>query len=171
MGLSLIDRNLTEDNYDEYVEKVVNIFRLSNKESSILFNININNYKAVINLSIVRQDGEKEEFTDVVLKCDEVFFKYFLPNLVKQLCRNCEVISKDVVNAVDSDLLVFRMVMFNNDLFTIEGLNNEDADYLLKQDDKKVEIINEYGAFNVKMFLLMLLLLIVSFILIVLFVS
>ena len=36
-----IDKN----NYNEYIEKILNIYRLSSKDSSILFNIKIENYK------------------------------------------------------------------------------------------------------------------------------
>jgi len=64
MNSSLLDNKLNEDNYEEYVDKIINIFRLSNKESSIICNINIIDFKAIIELSIISNTGEKQEFTD-----------------------------------------------------------------------------------------------------------
>ena len=43
-----IDKN----NYREFVDKIVDIFRLSIKTSSILFNLKISDYKAYINLMV-----------------------------------------------------------------------------------------------------------------------
>ena len=67
--------------------------------------------------------------------------------------------------------MTFRLVSSNNDLITIDGLTKEQANHLNKlfeTDEKKEEIlINNSGIANVWIFLLMIVVLVISFILIV----
>ena len=50
MENSLLDSNLTEENYDDYIEKIFNIFRLSSKNSSIILSVDIVDSKCLIKL-------------------------------------------------------------------------------------------------------------------------
>ena len=168
MGFSLIDKNLNEDSYDEYVDKIVNIFRLSNKESSILFDMEIKDYKAKIKLSIVSQHGEKEEFSDMVFKCDTIFYHKFLTSLVNKINQNSNIVVKDIVDFSDSNLVTFRLITENNDLFTINGLSFDDAKSLLSiieddNDDSKLVIPNNNGIGNTAIFLLLIGIIILEF--------
>lgn len=171
MESSLIDKGLNEDTYLEYIEKILNIFRLSNKESSIIFDLKIKDYKCVIRLSIVRQNGEREEFSDTTFNCDESFYKNFLDVLVSNFMGSVEVTTKDIVNLSDDSLVTFRLITDNNDLFSIDGLSEEHAKYLISldeiQEDKFLSTTNNNGMGNVWMFLLMVIILVVAFILIV----
>ena len=74
MEHNLMEKSLNEDTYRDYIEKIINVFRLSKKESSIFFSLKINQDKANINLSIIDSQGEKEEFQDVVLKILQIPF-------------------------------------------------------------------------------------------------
>ena len=169
----LIDRNLNEDTYEEYIDKIVNVFRLSSKSRSILFDLKIKDYKALIKLSIISQNGEKEEFTDVILKCDDVFYKEFLIPLVKKVDDNGDVIIKDILNISDNSLVTFRMITRNNDMFSIDGLSEDDANSLLKvinqneENDAGKLISNSAGSGNLMFFLFMIGLLAIAFITIV----
>ena len=177
MNSSLMDRNLNEDSYEEYVEKIINIFRLSNKKSSILFQLEIKDYKATIQLTIVNQNGEKEEFSDVVLKCDEVFYHSFLIPLIEKVNHNVTITHKDIVNLDEDDLVTFRMITDNNDLFTIDGLSRDDANSLLEisnndsYQEKILTVPNKDGIGNIWSFLLMIGVLVIAFILIVIFIG
>ena len=169
----LIDRNLNEDTYEEYIDKIVNVFRLSSKSRSILFDLKIKDYKALIKLSIISQNGEKEEFTDVILKCDDVFYKKFLIPLVKKVDDNGDVIIKDILNISDNSLVTFRMITRNNDMFSIDGLSEDDANSLMKvinqneENDAGKLISNSAGSGNLMFFLFMIGLLAIAFITIV----
>ena len=176
MEFSLIDKNLNEDSYEEYVDKIINIFRLSSKESSILFDMEIKDYKAKIKLSIVSQHGEKEEFSDMVFKCDTVFYQKFLTQLVDKINQNSNIVVKDIVNLSDSDLVTFRLITENNDLFTINGLSDDDAKSLLsivegKNEDSKLVITNSDGIGNTAIFLLLIGIIILGFVLFFVFVK
>ena len=173
MNSSLIDRNLNEDSYEEYVDKIINIFRLSSKQSSILFSVVIKDYEASIKLSIVNTEGEREEFQDVVLNCDISFYNKFLNSLITRINNNCNIVVKDIIPSSEVDLFTFRMITNNNDLFTIDGLNEDDANNMLilveNKEEKKIEVTNNQGKGNLPVFLLIILLIIVAFILIFVF--
>ena len=53
---------LSKNDYNDYIEKILNIYRLSSKDSSILFNIKIEDYKCYCCMSIVGRSGDKQEF-------------------------------------------------------------------------------------------------------------
>ena len=79
---------------------------------------------------------------------------------------------KDIVNLDGDSLVAYRMVTDDNDLFTIDGLNLEDAYHLkeLCSDDFQSEakgihqISDTHGIGSFKMFLLMIFILTVSFV-------
>lgn len=171
MENSLLDSNLTEENYDDYIEKIFNIFRLSSKSSSIILSINIVDSKCLIKLKIVSQNGDTKEFSDVTFKCNNAFYNDFLDSLIKRLNDDENFIINDIVNLDKDEFMTFRLVSSNNDLITIDGLTKEQAnhlDKLFETDEKKEEIlINNSGIANVWIFLLMIVVLVISFILIV----
>lgn len=177
MDLGLMNKNLTEDNYDEYVEKIVNIFRLSSKKSSIIFEVKIKDYQADVCLSIVSQDGRREDFQDLALKCDESFYNHFLMSVLQSIDQNTDVKVRDIVKNENSSLVTLRIINDNNDLFTIDGLSEDDARYLLSKlgeikesDNEKLMIVSDnIGASNAVMFFIMTIILVIAFILIVVF--
>ena len=173
MENSLLDSNLTEENYDDYIEKIFNIFRLSSKNSSIILSVDIVDSKCLIKLKIVSQNGDTKEFSDVTFKCDNAFYNDFLDSLIKRLNDDENFIINDIVNLDKDEFMTFRLVSSNNDLITIDGLTKEQANHLNKlfeTDEKNEEIlINNSGIANVWIFLLMIVVLVISFILIVMF--
>lgn len=173
MENSLLDSNLTEENYDDYIEKIFNIFRLSSKNSSIILSVDIVDSKCLIKLKIVSQNGDTKEFSDVTFKCDNAFYNDFLDLLIKRLNDDENFIINDIVNLDKDEFMTFRLVSSNNDLITIDGLTKEQANHLNKlfeTDEKKEKIlINNSGIANVWIFLLMIVVLVISFILIVMF--
>lgn len=173
MENSLLDSNLTEENYDDYIEKIFNIFRLSSKNSSIILSVDIVDSKCLIKLKIVSQNGDTKEFSDVTFKCNNAFYNDFLDSLIKRLNDDENFIINDIVNLDKDEFMTFRLVSSNNDLITIDGLTKEQANHLNKlfeTDERKEEIlINNSGIANVWIFLLMIVVLVISFILIVMF--
>ena len=173
MDDKLLNSNLNYENYDDYIEKIFNIFRLSSKNSSIILSVDIVDSKCLIKLKIVSQNGDTKEFSDVTFKCDNAFYNDFLDSLIKRLNDDENFIINDIVNLDKDEFMTFRLVSSNNDLITIDGLTKEQANHLNKlfeTDEKKEEIlINNSGIANVWIFLLMIVVLVISFILIVMF--
>lgn len=173
--MGLINQDLNADVYEEYIEKIVSIFRLSSKKSSILFDMKIENYSATIKLSILNQNGGREWFHDKVLTCDNIFYHDFLMKLVQRVYDGGEIATADVVHLSEGDLVTFRMITTNNDLFSIDGLSNDDASALLalcKNSDKsseKTSLMNHDGKGSFWIFLLIIVVIFVSFGVIVLY--
>lgn len=171
MESNLLEKAIDENSYEEYIEKILNIFRLSSKESSIIFDLKIKDYKCTIKLAIIRQNGDREEFSDTLFDCNEVFYQKFLDVLVSRFIGSVEVTTKDIVNLDDDSLVTFRLITGNNDLFSVDGLSEEHAKYLLelneKDDDKYLGVSNNAGIGNIWMFILMLIILVITFILII----
>ena len=163
---------LNKNDYNEYIEKVLNVYRLSSKDSSILFNIKIENYKCYCTMSIIGRSGDKQEFSDVIFDYDENFFSEFLDVLVSKINYNVRIKVKDIVNLDGDSLVAYRMVTENNDLFSIDGLSIEDAKHFkeLCSDEFKSEakginqLADTHGVSSVKMFLLMIIILVISFV-------
>lgn len=163
---------LKKENYNEYIEKILNIYRLSSKDSSILFNIKIENYKCYCSMSIIGRSGDKQEFSDVILDFDETIFPEFLDILVTKINTDVRIKVKDIVNLDGDSLVAYRMVTDNNDLFSIDGLSLEDAnhfkelcsDEFLSESKGTNQITNTHGVGSFKMFILMIAILIASFI-------
>ncbi len=173
MPIHLMDKKISEDNYEEYVDKVVNIFRLSSKNSSIVYRLKIENNKAIIKLSIINQMGANQEYSDQVMNCNEKFYQNFLIPLIEKINDNVEIRVKDVVNLDGDEFHTLRMITENNDLFAIDGLKPEDAKSFLERIDKGKEIKplivpNNEGKGNIWIFLLMIVTAIVAFIMIIL---
>lgn len=131
MENSLIDKKICREDYQNYIDKIANVFRISDRRSSIMCDIKIKDYKALIKLSIVNMEGERTEFQDVLVDFDQDFSSSFLIPLVEKICEIVEVKTKDIVNLTEDDLVTFRIITNNNDLFTIDGLSPDDANNLL----------------------------------------
>ena len=139
MEKSLLNQNLSGDNYEDYIHKIVDIFQLSSKKSSILFDLKIDNYQGIIRLSVLNQSGERERFQDVALNCDQAFYHDFLMPLVREIYNNGNIATSDIVHEANKDLVTFRMITTNNDLFSVDGLSRDDAKSLLMLCEKSKE--------------------------------
>lgn len=170
---SLINRDLNIEVYDEYIDKIVDIFRLSSKKSSILFDIKIKNYKASILLSILNQNGYREKFEDIVLNCDQDFYQNFLVNLVKKVYENGDIATADIVDLSEEDLVTFRMITTNNDLFSIDGLNKDEAKMLLSicktdiENKSLLDVSNRRGVGSLYIFVFLISILIILFLILI----
>lgn len=172
MNSSLLLGSLSRENYDEYIENVLNIFRLSSKESSIILNAKINNEQCIINLSIINLNGETKEFSDVSFKCDSDFYDVFLNKLVNRIYSECNIITHDSVNLDNDSYVAFRMITDNNDLLTIDGLSLDESNKLMELCDnskndnvEKIKLLNT-GFSNYSILLLLIIVIILIFILI-----
>ena len=110
----LMEKNLTKEEYQDYLVKIVNIFRISDKRSSILYEIKIKDYQALAKLSIVNREGQREEFQDTLLDCDQDFSSFFLIPLIEKICEIVEVQTKDIVHLSSDNLVTFRIITNNN---------------------------------------------------------
>ncbi len=165
MDEKLLNSNLTYENYDDYIEKIFNIFRLSDKENSIVLSINLEKEKCITKLKIINQFGDTKEFSDVIFKITDTLFETFISSLIKRLNDDENFIINDIVNLDKDEYQTFRLVSINNDLVTIDGLTKEEAEYLNKlfeTDEKKEELlINNNGISTTNILILIIIVIII----------
>ena len=169
MNSIIFNEKITENNYMEFVEQILNVFRLSNFDKYILFSLRFDNSICVMKLSVLNHDGNKQEFEEVKLDSNESFFYSFLEYMVQQLREHCDITKEDFVNLDDDHYVAFRMITKYNDLITIDGLAESQAKRLLEsgknsQPDVKLSIQNTTGGSNILGFILMIISLIISII-------
>ena len=137
----IFNEKITESNYHEFVDQMVNIFRLSSFEKYILLSMKVDNGECIIQLSILNSDGEKREYEDMRLDSTHSFFHEMLDELVIRLRENCEITKEDIVNLDGDSWVAYRMITKHNDLITIDGLAEEDANHLLKNNEKSTPVV------------------------------
>ncbi len=131
MSSIIFNEEITENNYKDFVEKIVNVFRLSNYDKYLIFGLKIEKNECIIKLSIFNSTGDRQEYEDIKMECDEKYFYIFLKYLVSQLRDNSSIKKEDIVNLDDDHFVAFRMITEHNDLVTIDGLTESQANDLL----------------------------------------
>lgn len=166
MNTVLFNEKITENNYKEYVEQIMNVFRLSSYDKSILFSLRFEKADCVMQLSILNQDGQRQEYDINHIDSNDSYFYEFLEYLVSEFRNHCEITKEDIVNLDDDHYVAFRMITKYNDLITLDGLTESQANRFLKEDKElpevKLSIENNTGGSNMLGFILMIITLIIS---------
>ena len=123
--------NMQKEIYLDYIENLVDISKLTTKENSIMFNFKIDNDKCLNEITVIDQKGAKKEFDDLIFKCNELFYDFFLPKLIKELYHNNNIVVSDIVNLDGDEYVAVRLITEFNDLFSVDGLTKEKAVELL----------------------------------------
>ena len=119
--------------YLDYIDSLVDIAKLTNKDNSIMINLKIFNNKCLCKIDVVdHDDGDDKKFDSVEFECNENFYKEFLPKLVVELYNNSQIIVTDIVNLDGDEFVALRMITEYNDLFSIDGLEKQMAEELLE---------------------------------------
>ena len=115
--------------YDEYLNKILDVARLTTKENSILINFSISDGKCESKVELLEQDGTKTIEMGVNFSCTDSFYSSFLEKLVLEYTLVSNVVVTDIIDINDDDRFTFRMLGESNDLFSVDGIS---ADYAKK---------------------------------------
>ena len=116
MEYDLIDK----DNYDNYIDEVVNISKTSTEKMSILYNYQFN--EDVYNdITIIDRNGNNRSYKYKFIIDDELFI--LLNRLVKEFYDNNEVNVVDIIDLNKDNKYTFRMITKYNDLFSINDIS------------------------------------------------
>ncbi len=166
MKTVIFQDKITGENYHEFIDRVINIFRLSSPDKYILFSLKLVKQDCIMKLSILRNDGEGEEYEEIIMDNNSEFFFDFLNEFVQRLREVCEVVSEDYVNLDDDYYVAYRMITKYNDLVTMDGLTETQAKQLLGKEEKKVDlsVTNNKGNSTLAGFLFLIVVLAISFV-------
>ena len=119
-----------DDLYNEYIDNILSISALSDKDHFIFYSFNIKDNICFDEVYMLNQKGEKGEFGKKNFNYNEEFYEKFIKNLVKKFYKANSINSKDIVYD-KNDNGTFRMITDNKDIFTISGLSKENNEALL----------------------------------------
>ena len=116
MEYDLIDK----ENYDNYINEVVNISKTSTEKMSILYNYQFN--EDVYNdITIIDRNGNNRSYKYKFIIDDELFI--LLNRLVKEFYDNNEVNVVDIIDLNKDNKYTFRMITKFNDLFSVNDIS------------------------------------------------
>ena len=111
---------INKEDYDNYVNEVVNISKTSTEKMSILYNYQFN--EDVYNdITIIDRNGNHKSYKYKFLIDDDLFV--LLNKLVKEFYDNNDVNVVDVIDLNKDNKYTFRMITKYNDLFSINDIS------------------------------------------------
>ena len=129
--------------YDEYIESLLNIARLTNKENSILINFDISGDTCSNVVSFIQQDGTKDILKDSTFICDDEFYKDFLEKFIVEYYDEMVVAFNDSIDISLDGKYSFRVITDDNDMLSINGISVDYANYLMNLARKRQEKVEE----------------------------
>ena len=124
-----MELNAYDEIYEEYIENILSISALSDKDHYIFYKFNIRDNICYDEVFMLNQSGEKGELGKKNFKVNDNFYEIFIRNLVNKFYDNNSINAKDVI--YNDDIGTFRMITNNEDIFTITGLSKEQNEELL----------------------------------------
>ena len=134
-----MEANAYDDIYDEYIENILSISNLSNKDHYIFYDYKIKDDVCYDEVYMLNENGEKGEFGKRNFPYNEDLYEKFIKKLVKEFCKVNTINSKDVI--YEEDEPIFKLITENRDIFTISGLEKDKCEELLN-------MINENNTVN-----------------------
>lgn len=117
--------------FDEYIREVIEISTLSNKDNSIHYGFEMRNDFVTNRITkIDNKTGQMELLKEGVFAHNDNFMSHFLSPFLYQFIDNSVIVSHNVVDLNNDNLLTYRFLTDTNDLLSINGLSFEDTSYI-----------------------------------------
>lgn len=123
----VVNETEKEVDYEEYVENLINISRLTTKDNSILFNLKIVQDSCLSEVILIEHKGINKQLKNDVFKCDDDFYKEFIEELIVKFYKNNDIILDDYIDMNEDNKYTYRMITENNDLLSVDGISKEYA--------------------------------------------
>lgn len=125
------EKLVLQSDFDQYIREVIEISTLSNKDNSIIYGFEFRNDFITNRISLVdNKTGKMELLKEGVFAHNDHFMSHFLSPMIHQFIDNNEIVSHNVVDLNNDNLLTYRFLTDTNDLFAINGLTFEDTSYI-----------------------------------------
>lgn len=130
------------EQYKEYIDEILEITKLTNKENSILYEIEIEDDQIRFMISFIEYSGDKNILKELLFAKSDKFYTHFLTLLIKKFIESSKVISTDTIDMNEDNKVTYRLILEDNDLFTVNGLTFSDMNYIttIENDLKKAQI-------------------------------
>jgi len=113
-----------EKDFDLYIDKIINISKLTNSYISILYNYQFSE-DLYNDITIIERDGSNKSLKYKFLIDDKLFT--FLGKLITKFYENNDITTIDIIDLNVDNKYTFRMISRYNDMFTINDISYERA--------------------------------------------
>ncbi len=113
-----------EKDFDLYIDKIINISKLTNSYISILYNYQFSE-DLYNDITIIERDGSNKSLKYRFLIDDKLFT--FLGKLITKFYENNDITTIDIIDLNVDNKYTFRMISRYNDMFTINDISYERA--------------------------------------------
>ena len=120
---------INEKDFDQYINKVVGLSKLTNSYITILYNYQFDE-DLYNDITIIERDGNNKTLKYKFFINDKLFT--FLGDLVKKYYENNDITTIDIIDLNVDNKYTFRMITKYNDMFTINDISYERACELKK---------------------------------------
>lgn len=136
-----------KEKYEDYINSLLNIARLTKKENSVLISFVVDNNRCSNVVNFIQQDGTNDLLENSVFSVDDDFYKNFLEKIVVDYCNNMDVVITDKIDMNEDGKYTFRIITDDNDMLSVDGISIDYANYLvsLMKRENNSNINNENG--------------------------
>lgn len=149
-----------KEKYEEYIESLLNVARLTTKQNSVLISFDIVDDQCFSIVDFVQQDGTMDRLKDTNFLCNDEFYKEFLEKFVIAYYDNMVIAFNDSIDMNADGKYTYRMITEDNDMMSIDGITLEYANHLMnliKSKKDNVSVSNSQESGNVSFLLCLLL--------------
>ena len=142
---------IRKEKYDEYIESLLNVARLTKKENSVLINFEVEDEICINKVEFIQQNGTKDTFKKATFVADDTFYKEFLEKFVVAYYKNMAIAFNDSIDMNADGKYTYRVITEDNDMMSIDGITLEYANYLMgltkkpESNEEENAITNEQG--------------------------
>lgn len=125
------EKLVLQKDFGQYIREIIEISTLSNKDNSVIYEFEFRNDFIMNKISLVdSKSGNAEVLKEGVFTRNDHFMSHFLSPLLHQFIENNCIVSHDVIDLNNDNLLTYRFLTDTNDLLSINRLSFEDTSYI-----------------------------------------
>lgn len=129
--MNMDEKIVLQKDFDQYIREIIEISALSNKENSVMYEFEFRNEFIMNKISILdNKSGNMEVLKEGVFTHNDHFMSHFLSPLIYQFVENNSIVSHDVIDLNNDNLLTYRFLTDTNDLLSINRLSFEETSYI-----------------------------------------
>ena len=113
------------------------ISKISDKDNSILFDFSKRDDSMVSRISILENNGtSKEELSTAKFDITNKFQSFITP-VLDEFIKGNEIALNDFVDVNGDNIVTYRLITYNNDQLTVDGLTFDDGFFIKNYVDSK----------------------------------
>lgn len=116
--------------YKLLLDDIRELSKVSNKDNSILFDFSKRDNTMSSRISILENSGtSKQELINAKFDITNKFQSFITP-ILDEFVKDNEIALNDFVDVNGDNIVTYRIVTYNNDQMTVDGLTFDDAFYI-----------------------------------------